>query len=59
MQHCTIKETLNKSRLTAERTSCPDIFRHFCQKLLEIRQYSCVTFVNLTKNLMEQFARSI
>ena len=53
------KETLNKSRLSAERTSCPDIFRHFCQKFLEIRQYYCVTFVNLTKNPAVQSARSI
>ncbi len=54
-----IKEPPDKSRLTAERAPCADIFRHFCQKLLEIRQYSRVAFDNLTKNSDTQYARSI
>ena len=44
-----IKEALIKSRLTTWHTSCLQIFRHLARKLLEIRKYSCVAFVQADK----------
>ncbi len=43
------KEALIKSRLTTWHTSCLQIFRHLARKLLEIRKYSCVAFVQADK----------
>ena len=43
------KEALIKSRLTIWHTSCLQIFRHLARKLLEIRKYSCVAFVQADK----------
>ena len=37
----TIRETLNKARLTALHAICLQIFRHIAQKSLAIRQYAC------------------
>ena len=37
----TVKETLNKARLTALHAICVQIFRHIAQKSLAIRQYAC------------------
>ena len=44
-----IREALIKSRLTTWHTSCLQIFRHLARKLLEIRKYSCVAFVQADK----------
>ena len=49
-----IKATPHNYRPSGFVGTCLQIFRHFCQKLLEIRQYSCVVFGNLTKNLTAQ-----
>ena len=43
------REALIKSRLTTWHTSCLQIFRHLARKLLEIRKYSCVAFVQADK----------
>ena len=43
------KEALIKSHLTTWHTSCLQIFRHLARKLLEIRKYSCVAFVQADK----------
>jgi len=40
-----LKATPHKDRLTALYAICLHIFRHTAQKLLEIRQYSCVVSV--------------
>ena len=37
----TVKETLNKARLTALHAICVQIFRHIAQKSLAIRKYAC------------------
>ena len=39
------KATPHKARLSALHTSCLHLFRHIARKLLEIREYSCVAFV--------------
>ena len=39
------KATLHKERLTALHVICLHIFRHIAQKLLAIRQYACVVFM--------------
>ncbi len=49
-----LRQHRTKTALRALPPACLHIFRHFCQKLLEIRQYSCVAFGNLTKNLTAQ-----
>ena len=36
-----LKETLNKARLTALYAICVQIFRHIAQKSLAIRKYAC------------------
>ena len=36
-----VRETLNKARLTALYAICLQIFRHIAQKSLAIRQYAC------------------
>ena len=46
-------------RLTALHAIFRQIFRHFRQNLLEIRQYSCVDFVNLTKNYARNLTRNL
>jgi len=43
--HSCVKATPRKDRLTALHASCLHLFRHIAQILLEIRQYSCVEFV--------------
>ena len=40
-----LEATPHKDRLTALYVICLHIFRHITQKLLEIRQYSCVDFM--------------
>ena len=37
-----VKESLIKSRLTAQHASCLHIFRHLAQKFLDRRQPACV-----------------
>ena len=54
-----IKATPHKDRLTALHAIFRQIFRHFRQNLLEIRQYSCVDFVNLTKNYARNLTHNL
>ncbi len=42
---CLFKATPRNDRLTALRVACLHIFRQLAQILLEIRQYSCVGFI--------------
>ena len=53
------KATPNKDRLSALHAIFRQIFRHFRQNLLGIRQYSCVDFVNLTKNYARNLTRNL
>ena len=53
-----IKATPLGDRLSALHAIFRQIFRHFLQNLLEIRQYSCVDFVNLTKNYARNLTRN-
>ena len=53
------KATPLGDRLTALHAIFRQIFRHFRQNLLEIRQYSCVDFVNLTKNYARNLTRNL
>ena len=54
-----------KTALRALYAACLHIFRHFCQKLLEIRQYYFVVFGNLpgaasaTKNLPTHLSHNL
>ena len=43
--HKQFKATPRNDRLTALRVACLHIFRQLAQILLEIRQYSCVGFI--------------
>ena len=54
-----IKATPLGDRLTALHAIFRQIFRHFRQNLLEIRQYSCVDFVNLTKNYARNLTHNL
>ena len=54
-----VKATPHKDRLSALHAIFRQIFRHFRQNLLEIRQYSCVDFVNLTKNYARNLTRNL
>ena len=40
-----LKATPHKERLTALHVICLHIFRHLARKLLDIRQYACVVFI--------------
>lgn len=40
-----LKATPHKDRLTALHVTCLRFFRHLAQKLLVIRQYACVVFI--------------
>ena len=54
-----IKVPAHKDRPSALHAIFRQIFRHFRQNLLEIRQYSCVDFVNLTKNYAQNLTHNL
>ena len=54
-----IKAPPHKDRLTPLHAICLHIFRHFRQKNLDIRQYACGFFGNLTKNLTAHLTHNL
>ena len=56
---CFFKATPHKDRLSALHAIFRQIFRHFRYNFLEIRQYSSVDFVNLTKNYARNLTHNL
>ena len=48
-----IKESLNKSRLTAQHLSCLPFFRHLVQKSLDNRQVACGLFAQSDEKIAD------
>ena len=54
-----LKESLNKSRLTAQHLSCLPFFRHLVQKALDNRQVACGLFAQPDEKIADAIQASV